>query len=37
MNEDIDVGWPAAEEKAKNFAQAKVLRDHHRKLVIPRS
>jgi len=27
MNEDIDDGWPAAEEKAKNIAQAKALKE----------
>jgi hypothetical protein len=30
MNEDIDVGWPAAEDKAKNVAQSKALRARHR-------
>jgi len=27
MNEDIGVGWPTAEEKAKNIAQAKALKE----------
>jgi antitoxin ParD1/3/4 len=31
MNEDEDDAWPTAEEKAKNFAQAKALREQARK------
>jgi len=31
MNEDIGVGWPTAEEKAKNIAQAKALKEKAQK------
>jgi len=27
MNEDAEDGWPTADEKAKNIAQAKALRE----------
>ena len=31
MNEDAEDGWPSAEEKAKNIAQAKALKEKARK------
>ena len=30
MNQDADEGWPTAEEKARNIAQAKALREQAR-------
>jgi hypothetical protein len=35
MNEDEDEVWPTAEEKAKNIAQAKALREQAKKRWAP--